>query len=183
MEVPAYPMDHGRALAATASVMMFFNSGITLILAFIYIVGRSVSWEEEWVGDEWVDNSVILWEWVLAGVFMTAAAGAGVAGGIAAARSTRYTLAMVAAVMLLGAAVIVQMDWYRFTEQRYGELFFVLVLALLPVVLLLMAKPSFRDPLPTRDPSPGPFGTDNYGWSTLPDGARHREGGRRGVRR
>jgi hypothetical protein len=176
-------MDHERALSATASVIMFFNSGIILIFALIYIVGRSVAWEEEWVGGDRFENRVILWEWVIAGVFMTAAAGAGVAGGIAAARSTRYTLAMLAAVMLLGAAIIIQLDWHRFQDDRYGELAFVLVLALLPMAFLLMGKPSFKDPLPTQGSSPGPFGTDNYGWTTLPGGVRERKGGRQGAGR
>jgi hypothetical protein len=180
MEVPAYPMDHERALTGIASVLLFFNAAIVLIFALVYIFGRSQSWEEVWVGDDWVERRVTQWEWVIAGVFMMAASGTGVAGGIAAAKSTRYTVAMLAAVLLLGAAMILQLDWYRFEDERYGQLLFVLVLALLPLILLLMSKPSFRDPVPVPGTAPRQYETDNYGWSTMPGGVRDRTGGRRG---
>jgi hypothetical protein len=180
MEVPAYPMDHGRALAATASILMFFNAGVILIFSLIYIFDRSQTWEEVWVGDDWIEQRVVQWEWVIAGVFMMAATGTGVAGGIASAKSTRYTLAMLGAVLLLGAAMILQLDWYRYTDDRYGLLVFVLVLALLPLVLLVMGKPSFSDPVPVPGTAPRRFETDNYGWSTLPGGVRDRSVGRKG---
>jgi hypothetical protein len=177
MEVPAYPMDHPRAMAVSASIMMLFNSAVILIFSFIYMAARSVTWEDVWVGDDWIEQRVVHWEWVLAGIFMMAASGTGVAGGIAAARSTRYTLAMLAAVMLLGATLILQLDWYRFTDEGYGQLVFILVLAVLPMVFLFIGKPSFRDPPPKPGVATGPSDTDNYGWSRLPGAGRGQGGG------
>jgi len=166
MEVPANPVDHGRALAAIAATLMLFNSAVILVFGIIYLADRSVGWEEAWVGDDWYDERVYYWEWVIASLLMMGSSAAGVAGGIAAARATRFNLAMSGAALLLVSTIILEADFGRWTYQGFGEIAFVLVLAILPVALLLSARPSFTEPAAPPGGGGPAFGTDNYGWST-----------------
>lgn len=168
MEVPATPMGHERALSTLAGILIFFNAAIILILSIIYLLVRSIGREEVWVGDDWYTDRVIYWEWVLASVVMMASAGTGVAAGIASVKGTRFTMAIVGAIMLLSSAIIVQLDWTRWNNESYGQIVFVLVLALLPLPLLLMARPVFTTPLAPPGTGRAVAPTDNYGWSTTP---------------
>ncbi len=175
-------MGHRRALATLAGVLILFNSSVVLIFGVIYMMGRSVAWEEVWIDGDWFEQRVVYWEWVLASIVMLASFGTGVAGGIASVKATRYTLAMVSALLLLACAVILQADWGIFMDEPYGQIAFVLVLAILPIPLLMMARPGFTAPMapPGRGPSTHPM--DNYGWSTThgPGGGAAMGRGRRG---
>jgi hypothetical protein len=179
LEMPANPMGHERTLAALAGVLVLFNASVVLIFGVVYMFARSISWEEVWVGDDWMERRVVQWEWVLASIVMMASFGTGVAGGIASAKGTRFTLAMVSSLMLLACAVILQVDWHGWTDEPYGQIVFVLVLAILPIPLLQMARPVFTTPAVPPGPERPAHATDAYGWSTTP-GA---EGGRKGEGR
>lgn len=179
LEVPVYPMEHGRALAALAGILILFNASIVLVFGIIYMADRSIGWEEVWQGDDWYEERVIYWEWVMASVLMMGAFGVGIAGGIASAKGTRFTLAMVSALLLLAVAVLLQADWHRWLDEEYGQVVFVLVLAILPVILLLMSKDSFTEPKVPPGRGHPAYPTDNYGWSRTQDVGMPRTVGRR----
>ena len=85
-EVPATPLDHERALASIASIVILFTASIVFIFGLIYLSDRAIGWEETFDGGRWDDRQVIYWEWVMAGVLFIASFGAGIAGGIATAK-------------------------------------------------------------------------------------------------
>ena len=114
----------------------------------------------------WSEQRVIYWEWVLAGVLMLGSFGAGIAGGIVSVRATRFPLAMVSATLLLISAIIIQWD-FRTWSEAYGEIAFVLVLALLSVALLVMSRPVFTAHHGAAGKGSPPYATDAYGWSTV----------------
>jgi hypothetical protein len=68
--------------------------------------------------------------------------------------------------LLLASTIILQLDFQTWSGGPYGEIAFVLVLALLSVLLLVMARPAFTTQV--RPPGPGvhAYPMDNYGWST-----------------
>lgn len=184
VEPPANPMGHERALSAIAGMVLLFNASIILLFAFIYLAERSVGWEERWDGwDSW-EERVIYWEWVLAGVFMMASFGTGVAGGIVSVRGTRYPLAVVSAVMLLISSTIISWDFGTWQGAPFGEVAFILVLALIPLALLVIARPGFTTRVPGTGEGPPMYGTDNYGWATTqPEGGPMEGAGKREVGR
>jgi hypothetical protein len=168
LEVPVNPMGHERALASIASVMIFFNASIILFFGIVYLDARAYSWQEAWDNEGWSGQRVIQWEWLLASVFMMGSFGAGVAGGIAAARATRFPLAMVSSVLLLVSSLILLWDLGDLMGETHSVVLFLLVLSLVPVALLVMARSGFSDPLPpTGGKGPPPYAVDNYGWSTM----------------
>jgi hypothetical protein len=166
LEVPANPLGHERALGSLAGVLILFNASVILIFGFVYMLARAIDWQEVWVGGDWYEERVVYWEWVLAAAFMMASFGTGVAGGIASVRGTRHNLAMVSAIMLLACAVILQLDWHGWAGEPYGEIVFVLILAILPLPLLMLAKPMFTTPVAPPGRERAAYSTDAYGWST-----------------
>jgi hypothetical protein len=169
-------LDHERALASIASIIILFTASIVFIFGLIYLSDRAIGWEETFEGGRWDDRQVIYWEWVVAGVLFIASFGAGIAGGIATAKVTRYPLAIGSAMMLLASAIILQWDYRAWMSDQWGEIAFLLILALVAVALLVMAKPAFTDPPPSSGARPPEYATDNYGWSAV-QGAGGPEGG------
>jgi len=182
VEPPADPMSHERTLSSIAGIIILFNASIILIFAIIYLVDRSVGWEVQGSGWDTWEERVIYWDWVLASVFMMASFGAGVAGGIVSIRGTRYPLATVSAVMLLISSIIISWDFRTWGGDPFGEIAFVLVLALIPLVLLVMSRSGFATPVSRSGGGPPVYGTDNYGWaSTGPEGGPEGGTGPKGV--
>jgi len=168
LEAPVDPMGHQRAMASIASVAIFFNASIIIFFGFIYLVAMAYAWEEVWVDGDRMGRQVIQWEWLLASVFLMGSFGAGIAGGIAAARAVRFPLAMVSSVLLLASSLIILGGHDALASESFTELFFLLVLSSIHVFLLVMARPAFSDPLPRTGKGPPPYAIDNYGWSTVP---------------
>lgn len=147
-----------------AGIIILFNASVILLFAIIYMMGRSIGWVERWDGFVFSEEQVIFWDWVLASVFMMASFGVGIAGGIVSIRGTRFHLAIVSAVMLLISSIIISLDFRTWEGDPFGEVAFVLVLAIVPLALLMLSKYGFTAPLPrTRDGLPI-YGADNYGW-------------------
>jgi len=175
MELPVNPMGHHRALASMASVFILMTASIVLIFSFAYLLDKSVGYEDRWNEvQQWEESvRVVYWEWVLAGALMAASFGVGVAGGISAARVTRYPLAALGCVMLLASTVIIEWDypWWDPGDEGFGDVLFLLVLSVLALLLLVLSRPAFE----ARERAaggPGPPATDNYGWALGGTGPR-----------
>ncbi|MHC4779937.1 MAG: hypothetical protein ACYTFG_15300 [Planctomycetota bacterium] len=161
-------MGHERTLASIAAVFIFFNASIIIFFGIIYLEARVYSWEEVWVNGDWQDQQVIQWEWLLASVFMLCSFGAAIAGGIATVRAVRFPLAMVSSLLLLVSSMIIVWDSDEMFREEAGQVLFLLVLSLVPVVLLVMSRSAFSDPIPRPGKGSPPSAIDNYGWSTIP---------------
>ncbi|UCC93404.1 MAG: zinc ribbon domain-containing protein [Thermoplasmata archaeon] len=164
-EAPANPMGHGRALASMASIVIFFTASLIFLFGMIYLSDRAFGWEDTWDGDSWRSDTVIFWEWMMVGVLFIASFGAGIAGGIAAARATRFPLAFVSAMMLLACAIILQWDYRNWMGDPWGEIAYILIMALLALALLMLSKDAFTSPRPVRGEGPPSYATDAYGWA------------------
>jgi ABC-type Fe3+-siderophore transport system permease subunit len=158
-------------LAAIASVIIFFTGSVIFFFGIIYLTDRAFGWEESWDGGGWSEDRVIYWEYVLAGVLFISSFGAGIAGGIAAAKALRYPLAIASSTMLLASAIILQWDFRSWSESQWGEIAFILVLAIMAVAFLVMSRPAFEEPPPTMGSGPPVYAKDNYGWSSIGDAA------------
>lgn len=171
IELPVHPMGHHRALSSMASVFIFMTASIVLFFAFIYLLDRSVDYEDRWNEvQQWEETvRVVRWEWVLAGVLMAGSFGVGIAGGICAARVTRYPLAVLASIMLLVSTIIIVWDysWRDLWDEGFGDVLFLLVLAVLGLVLLALSRPAFEARERAIASGPGAPGPDNYGWSPV----------------
>jgi len=186
MELPVHPMGHHRALSSMASVLIFMTASIVLFFAFAYLLDRSVDYEERWNEvQQWEETvRVVRWEWVLAGVLMAGSFGMGIAGGICAARVTRYPLAILASIMLLVSTIIIEWDfpWWDQSDEGFGDVLFILVLAVMGLVLLVLSRPAFEARERAIASGSGAPGPDNYGWSpggrgSMPPSVRGGKGG------
>lgn len=173
LEVPVNPLGHERAMAAMASVIIFFTASVVFFFALVYMVSRAISYEDEFVDGVWRSGQTINWEWVLASSFMFASFGAGVAGGIAAVKAVRFPLAMVSSVLIVISTMILLFDHSDLTGESATQIAFMLVLSLSATVLLYMARSSFKEPAPKQGRGPPAYAVDNYGWSVArpPGGA------------
>ncbi len=157
MEVPPTPVSHHRALGVMGGIVLIFSSCMVLILAIGFLV--DLAWDYVYHDDGWEEweEAVIRWEYVLAGVFMIASFSIGLASGIAAIRSTRFTLALTGAIMVMAStALVVAMDdvlsWAFYP-----------ILGAVGLASVMMARPGFREPVtPDRSLMP-PLKRDNYG--------------------
>jgi hypothetical protein len=155
-------------MAAIAGIIMFFTASIIFIFGLLYLTDRAVGWEETWDEFGWREERVIQWQWMMAGILFMASFAAGIVGGIAAIRGTRFPLAISGAMLLLTSSIILQWDYMNWVDSIWGEIAYMLVFSILVVALLVMARPVFTAPLPSPGVGPPSYATDNYGWSAMP---------------
>ncbi len=151
-EPPAREVSHERAVGAIGGIVMLFTSALVLILAIIFLV--DLAWD--WVGDEW-EERVYRWEYGLAGLFMMASFGVGIAGAIGAFTMRRFKLALLGAVMLMVSSLGFIATWDP------GSMVFYPVLGAVGLACVLLARNGFMDP---ASPMPGgapPVQRDGYG--------------------
>lgn len=133
----ARPVDRDRAVAAIASILMFFTAVVALIIGILYILNLGWAWEERWNGERWVEERVILWQWLLYGIFDMATFGVGVAGGAFAARGIRLNVALAGGVLLLVSALA-----EAYVSSLSGSAYFT-ILAITVLGLLVVSRRGF----------------------------------------
>lgn len=157
MEVPPTPITHHRAMGVLGGIVLIFSSCLVLVLALLFLI--DLAWEYVYHDDGWEswEETVIQWEYVMAGVFMIASFSIGLASGIAAIRSTRFTLALTGAIMVMAStALVVALDdvlsWA-----------FCPILGAVGLASILIARPGFKAPVKLDRPQTPPVQRDNYG--------------------
>ena len=166
-EAPIVPVGHQRALAGMSGVITFFVTALILLPGIFYL-DDSWRWEEEWVEDDWVERRVVRWDMVIAGMFTMTAFGMGIVGGIACVRAKRFLLAVIASVMLFVSAMLFPAyGWSGFDFADYElELLFYPLMAAFALGLVLLARPSFTEPLRISTIWGRPHSNaDEYGWN------------------
>jgi len=157
MEVPPTPVSHHRALGIMGGIVLIFTSGLVLILSIVFLVDlawANVAHDDGW--ESW-EERVIRWEYVLAGVFMIASFSLGLASGIAALRSTRFTLALTGAIMVMASTIlVVAMEDVMFWA-------FYPIMGAVGLTSVLMARPGFGEPVKLDRSKMPPVQRDNYG--------------------
>ena len=157
MEVPPTPVSHHRALGILSGIVLIFTSCLVLVLAFIFLIDLAweyVSHDEGW---EYWEETVIRWEYVIAGVFMIASFSIGLASGISAIRSTRFTLALTGAIMVMASTTLVVV-----LDEVLMWAFYP-ILGALGLASVLMARPGFKAPVKLDRSKMPPVKRDNYG--------------------
>ena len=157
MEIPPTPISHHRALGILGGIILIFTSGMVLILAIAFLVDLawdSVAHDDGW---EYWEEEVIRWEYVFAGVFMIASFSIGLASGIAAIRSTRFTLALTGAIMVMASTTLVfamdeVLSWAEYP-----------ILGAMGLASVLMARPGFKSPVTPATSQTPLVQRDNYG--------------------
>ncbi len=156
-EVPPTPISQHRALGILGGIVLIFSSCLVLVLALFFLI--DLTWEYVYHDDGWEswEETVIHWEYVMAGVFMIASFSVGLASGIAAIRSTRFILALTGAIMVMASTtLIVAMDdvlsWA-----------FCPILGAVGLASILMARPGFKAPVKLDRSQTPSVQRDNYG--------------------
>lgn len=157
MEVPPAPVSHHRALGVLGGIILIFSSCLVMFLALMFLI--DLAWDSVYHDDGWEswEEQVIRWEYVIGGVFMIASFSIGLASGIAAIRSTRFTLALAGAIMVMASStLIVAID-------DLFMLAFIPILGAIGLAMVLMARPGFKDPVKLDGSQMPPVEKDNYG--------------------
>jgi len=163
MEVPPTPVSHHRALGILGGIVLIFSSCLVLILALIFLIDFTYEYVNHDDGWESWEEQVVRWEYVIATVFMIASFSIGLASGISALRSTRFTLALTGAIMVMASTTMI------FALDDAMMWVFYPILGGLGLAFVLIARPGFKDPVKLDNSQMPPLQRDNYGMeSALP---------------
>ena len=157
MEVPPTPVSHHRALGILGGIILIFSSCLVLVLALNFLIDLAWDYVSHDDGFEYWEEQVIRWEYVIAGVFMIASFSIGLASGIVAIRSTRFTLALTGAILVMASSTLI------FAMDDALAVAFYLILGALGLSMVLMARPGFKDPVRLDRSQMPPVQRDNYG--------------------
>jgi hypothetical protein len=157
MEVPPTPVSHHRAMGVLGGIILIFTSCLVLVLSLMFLIDLAWEYVSHDDGWEYSEERVIRWEYMIAGVFMIASFSIGLASGIAAIRSTRFTLALAGAVMVMASStLIIAVDDVMLWA-------FIPILGAVGLAMVLMARPGFKDPVKLGGSQMPPVKKDNYG--------------------
>ena len=137
MTAPLRAVGHHKAVSSIAGILLIFTASCLVIVGLAYTLGYG--WSREYYMDEWggTSESVIHWNFILGGVLEFVAFGMGLASGIYAIKTKRWTLTFAGAILV---AIGASLDLIA-QELDVGS--FLFVLGLLALAMLFHARPAY----------------------------------------